>query len=166
MSGPRNESFNETNFVWGAKLTGSNYKSVTLRGELFALGDCVRCPLKSREGHVGKIVKLSQQEGRKMCRIRSFYSTSEFPPSVKGLDCTPEPKELFLASGEGPGVEKDVLLVSIAINHSLVIGIFDHLLGRYRSMDYALDMAIHGYAFFRFYLIGHCQHLNSGEDSW
>lgn len=114
-------NINETNFVWGPKLTGNNYKFVTIHGELFALGDCVRCLLECGDDYVGKIIKLSQKEDRKMCRIRSFFSASKFPPSIKGLNFTPGPKELFLASGEGPGVEEDILLVSIAIHYSLVI---------------------------------------------
>jgi len=109
------QNIDETKFVWGAKLMSNNYKSVTIHGELFALGDCVRCPLNLRDGHVGKIIKLSQKEDKKMCKIRSFFSSSKFPPHVKGLNCTPDPKELFLASGEGLGVENDILLVRIVV---------------------------------------------------
>lgn len=99
------------NFVWGAKV-GSNFKSVTIDGEVFSLGDCVRCVLEAKGGHIGKIVKLFEKQGKEMCRIRSFCSPSEFSPAVKGLDYNPEAKELFLASGDGPGVEMDMSLVS------------------------------------------------------
>jgi len=110
MAVPEEEGFVKTDYVWGAKV-GSNYKSVTIGGEVFSLGDCVRCLLKSKPDHIGKIVRLFAKDGKRMCRIRSFYSPSEFSPPVKGLDYIPEPKELFLAAGEGPGVEKDMLLV-------------------------------------------------------
>lgn len=111
MAVPEKEDSAKTDFVWGAKV-GSNYKSVTAYGEVYSLGDCVRCLLKSKLSHIGKIVKLFEKEGKQICRIRSFYSPSEFSPSVKGLDYTPEPKELFLASGDGSEVEEDMLLVS------------------------------------------------------
>lgn len=117
--GPKKEGVDVTgeNYVWGAKLAGSNYKSVNIRGQVFALGDCVLCSLDSKRGHYfGKIMRLSQVEDRKMCKIRRFVSASEFSPTVKGLDYIPNPKELFLASGEGPIAEEETVLVSIAIS--------------------------------------------------
>lgn len=116
---PKKEGVDGTgkSYVWGAKLAGCNYKSVRIRGEIFALGDCVLCSLDSKQGHYfGKIMRLSQVDDRKVCRVRKFFSTSEFSPTAKGLNYTPNPKELFLASGEGPTVEEETILVSIEIS--------------------------------------------------
>jgi len=111
MAIPEKDGVLKSNYAWGAKV-GSNYKSVTVDGEVFWLGDCVRCLSTTKPGHIGKIVKLFEKDGKQMCRIRSFYSPSEFTLALKGLDYTPEPKELFLATGDGLDVEKDILLVS------------------------------------------------------
>lgn len=117
--GPKKEGVDVSgeDYVWGAKLAGSNYKSVNIRGQAFALGDCVLCSFNSKQRHTfGKIMRLSQVDDKKMCKIRRFVSASEFSPTVKGLDYIPNPKELFLASGESPIAEEETILVSIAIS--------------------------------------------------
>lgn len=109
------DGIKEESYVWGPKLGSTTYKSVTIRGETLVVGDCVRCSFESKPGHIGKIMKLSQLKDRKVCKVRRFYSLFELSPSaVQALGYTPQSKERFLASGEGPGVEDDMSLEEIA----------------------------------------------------
>lgn len=128
MDAPRKEGGgegDEEDINWGVKQ-GKIYRDVTIRGESYALNDCVLCrSALDKEYHIGKILKLSEINNKKMGMIRWFFRPSELPESVKGSEFTAGSKEIFLASGEanetplgssnrGPVVETELPLVSSA----------------------------------------------------
>lgn len=96
---------------WGTKLSAKNYKSFFMKDEEYFLYDCVRCRSPLRVDPIGKIMKLREDQDKKLCTIRWFFYVSELPEGVIGLDYKPDARELFLASGEGKGVENENLLV-------------------------------------------------------
>ena len=102
----------DEDFVWGIKQNANTYKSVVINNEVYTLNDCVRCRSGFEVDYIGKIMKLSEENGHKFCTLRWFFRPSELPAAIKGMECTPDAKELFLAFGEGTGVENKNLLVS------------------------------------------------------
>jgi hypothetical protein len=105
-------NLNNQEFVWGIKQNAKNYKTVMINNEVYALNDCVRCRSGLELDYIGKIMRLSEENDQKICTLRWFFRSSELPTVIKGMDYSPDARELFLAYGEGIGVENKNLLVS------------------------------------------------------
>ena len=102
----------EEDIIWGIKQ-GETYRDVTIRGESYALYDCVLCrSALDKEDRIGKILKLFEINNKKMGTIRWFFRPSELHESVKGSEFSAGLKEIFLASGESNGVQNETPLVS------------------------------------------------------
>ena len=115
LDAPRQEGGgegDEEDIIWGIKQ-GQTYRDVTIRGESYALNDCVLCrSALDKEDRIGKILKLSETNNKKMGMIRWFFRPSELPESVKGSEFSAGSKEIFFASGESNGVQNETPLVS------------------------------------------------------
>ena len=103
LDAPRHEGGgegDEEDIIWGIKL-GGIYRDVTIRGESYALNDCVLCrsalDKEDRIRRIGKIMKLSEINNKKMGTIRWFFRPSQLPESVKGSEFSAGSKEIFLA---------------------------------------------------------------------
>lgn len=115
LDAPRKEGSvegDEEDIIWGIKQ-GKIYRDVTIRGESYALNDCVLCrSALDKVERIGKILKLSEINNKKMGMIRWFFRPSELPESVKGSEFTAGSKEIFLASGESNGGQNEKPLAS------------------------------------------------------
>lgn len=106
------EIFDDKDCTWGIEQSGNKYKTVTIKNELYSVNDCVRCRSGLKLDYIGKIMKLFQENDQKVCTLRWFFRPFELPTSLKEIYTTTNTRELFLAFGEGIGVENKNLLVS------------------------------------------------------
>ena len=106
------EEGDEEDIILGIKQWGI-YRDVTIRGESYALYDCVLCrSALDKEDRIGKIMRLFEINNKKMGTIRWFLRPSELPESVKGSEFSAGSKEIFFAFGESNGVQDEMPLVS------------------------------------------------------
>ena len=67
----------EEDIILGIKQWGI-YRDVTIRGESYALNDCVLCwAALDKEDRIGNIIKLSEINNTKMGTIKWFFRPSE-----------------------------------------------------------------------------------------
>jgi hypothetical protein len=86
----------------GAKMDTKFYRSFTIDNVKYSLFDCVYLfKTGEPEPYIGKIVKIWEQNEAKKVKILWFF----FPDEIQEyLDGPVTEKELFLASGDGPGL--------------------------------------------------------------
>ncbi|KAI3875215.1 hypothetical protein MKX03_008913 [Papaver bracteatum] len=104
----------ELDFKWGnlKEKTSDDiqlYESFTLDGVEYCLYDCVYLQHEdesSVENHIGKIVKIMDHpEDQRKVKIVWFFRPSQVQNWLREREVSCLVHELFLASGEGPGVE-------------------------------------------------------------
>lgn len=130
--------------VGGKKKDVRFYESFTFDGDEYCLHDCVLVTdpnePDSDELFVGKIIKIWEHTNKRAKHPRQvkllwFFKPSEMPPGV--VEAVPDvlANELFLASGEGPGlasvnplvsVDHDLAFMNIAPSSVLLIRLLFH----------------------------------------
>ncbi|KAI3850758.1 hypothetical protein MKW98_030818 [Papaver atlanticum] len=104
----------ELDFKWGnlKEKTSDDiqlYESFTLDGVEYCLYDCVYLQHEeesSVENHIGKIVKIMDHpDNQRKVKIVWFFRPSQVQNWLRQREVSCLVHELFLASGEGPGVE-------------------------------------------------------------
>lgn len=113
---------NEGGFKWGPKEVAGEknsdvqyYNSFTYKGESYSLYDCVYIHRDGAvETSIGKLVKIYETPNReRMVKILWFLRPVEMRPHLGDIEVMWN--ELFLASGNGPGLVNDNDVVSIII---------------------------------------------------
>ena len=96
-------------FRWGPKVTGSvsSYESMHFRGIRYSLYDCVLVRSGLAEPHLGKLMRLFDDEGVMKVRLRWFMRLAELPGVARKDIQMPNTKEVFIAQGNLKGVEND-----------------------------------------------------------
>lgn len=100
-------------FQWGKNIAGStqSYESMLYNGIRYNLYDCAFIRSDLVEPHIGKLMRLYEEGGRPMIRVRWFFRAAELPSTmikVLGQETLQEdPKELFIAQGNLKGVENE-----------------------------------------------------------
>lgn len=111
-------------FQWGKNIAGStqSYESMLYNGIRYNLYDCAFIRSDLVEPHIGKLMRLYEEGGRPMIRVRWFFRAAELPSTmikVLGQETLQEdPKELFIAQGNLKGVENENVVV---ICHTFVV---------------------------------------------
>lgn len=104
-------------FEWGerVKASVSSYEWMRYRGVRYSLYDCVHVRSDRVHPHVGKIMRLWEEDGKRKLRVRWFLREYELPLPVRaGLSSdSKDPKELFIAVGSVKGVENEILVETI-----------------------------------------------------
>lgn len=98
-------------FQWGNKVAGSlsSYESMFFKGVRYDLYDCVFVRSGLAEPHLGKLMRLfDDEEGVKKVRLRWFIRPFELPGGAnKDFQKEPNVKEVFIAQGNFKGVENE-----------------------------------------------------------
>ena len=103
-------------FQWGERVAGSDtsYERMRYKGVWYNVLDCVEVRSGLVLPHVGKLMRLYEEGGRRKVRVRWFFRTSELPYSVtRDLSSKSNNKELFLGQGSLLGVENENVVVRL-----------------------------------------------------
>ncbi|KAG0590396.1 hypothetical protein M758_1G092200 [Ceratodon purpureus] len=94
-------------FEWGGKVQGSDssYEQMRYRGTWYALYDCVHIRSDGEEPHVGKIMRMYEENGTRWVRVRWFMKGHELPFLVTKDLSGKNKKELYIGQGSVKGVE-------------------------------------------------------------
>lgn len=108
-------SSSSSEFEWGERVAGleNSYERMCFRGVWYGLYDCVHVRSLAEEPHVGKIMRLYEEDGKREMRVRWFLRSGELPLSVSKELSARDKKELFIAQGSVKGVENVNLVETI-----------------------------------------------------
>jgi hypothetical protein len=104
-------SSSSSEFEWG-----ESYELMCFRGVWYGLYDCVHVRSLAEEPHVGKIMRLYEEDGKRKMRVRWFLRSGELPLSESKELSARDKKELFIAQGSVKGVENVNLVVRLGSN--------------------------------------------------
>ncbi|TVU34544.1 hypothetical protein EJB05_16380 [Eragrostis curvula] len=136
--------------IGGAKKDTQFYASFTLDNVKYSLFDCVYLfKTGDPEPYVGKIVKIWEQKETKKVKILWFFLPDEIQKYLGGPVME---KEIFLASGDGPGLADINPLEAIA-GKCTVICISKDERNRQPSPR---ELAMADYIFYRFFDVEKC----------
>lgn len=95
---------------WGnlkGRRAGDDTQSFVLDGVKYCLYDCVYLKHgdESEENHIGKIISIiDQPNSERKVKIRWFFRPTQVQKWLSEREVTFVEQEIFLASGDGPGV--------------------------------------------------------------